>query len=62
MMIYGRSLGGHTAKSMCSSGLVDAIILDRTFSNIGYVAREMMGRWAQMFFDAFIDTDERYTI
>lgn len=61
MMIYGRSLGGHTAKSMCQSGLVDAIILDRTFSNIGYVAREMMGRWAQMFFDAFIDTDERYT-
>lgn len=46
MMVYGRSLGGHTAKSMCGSGLVDAIILDRTFSSIGYVAREMMGRWA----------------
>jgi pimeloyl-ACP methyl ester carboxylesterase len=61
LMIYGRSLGGHVAKSMCETGLVDAIVLDRTFSSIGYVPREMMGKWAQLFFDCFVDTDETYS-
>lgn len=60
-IVYGRSLGGHTAKSLCDTGLVDTIVLDRTFSNIGFVPREMMGKFAQVFFDAFIDTDETYT-
>lgn len=60
LMIYGRSLGGHVAKSMCDTGLVDSIVLDRTFSNIGYVPREMMGKWAQLFFDAFIDTNDTF--
>jgi fermentation-respiration switch protein FrsA (DUF1100 family) len=46
LVVYGRSLGGHTAKSMCETNLVDAIVLDRTFSSIGYVPREMMGTWA----------------
>ena len=45
-IVYGRSLGGHVAKSLCSTGLVDVVVLDRTFSNIGYVPREMMGKWA----------------
>ena len=53
LVVYGRSLGGHAAKSV--SHLCDLVILDRTFSSVSLVANYALQPLAQRLFDAFID-------
>ena len=49
-IVYGRHIGGHVAKSL--SGLVDVVILDRTFSSLSLVSYY---RWYSKIIDLFID-------
>lgn len=52
--VYGRSLGGHAAKSMADKA--DMLIIDRSFSSISFVPRVIFGmKWIQMGFDFFMD-------
>lgn len=52
--VYGRSLGGHAAKSMAEKA--DLLIIDRSFSSISFVPRIIFGaKWVQCGYDLFID-------
>ena len=54
VIVYGRSLGGHVAKSLVNES--DLIIADRSFSSISLVPRIIMGpRWVQYAYDLMID-------
>lgn len=48
LILHGRSLGGYVVQQLAPHA--DLIVLDRTFSKISFVAREMYSRHAQKAF------------
>lgn len=57
VVVYGRSIGGHVAKSLVDEA--DLVIIDRSFSSISLVPRIIFGqRWVQCAYDLMIDNYE----
>ena len=54
LIVHGRSIGGHVAKALSSDS--EMVILDRSFSSISTIPRDMFGkRWVQFAFDLMVD-------
>lgn len=54
LVLHGRSLGGHVVKAL--SAQADLLVVDRSFSSISTIPRDMFGRrWVQVAYELFVD-------